>query len=130
MRRYKIYFVEFLVVVQTEEVIDKVVKEAITKPWLPLPLGLKPPSTEGVLDELSRQGISTVPPQINCRRWHGSHSLWKRKIQWLDGHMHHDITQWPDPTRPGFWCLEEWINDWHRVSHVYGIDFKVKIELL
>lgn len=52
----------------TEEVIDKVVKEAITKPWLPLPLGLKPPSTEGVLDELSRQGISTVPPQINCRR--------------------------------------------------------------
>lgn len=54
-----------------EEVIDKVVKEAITKPWLPLPLGLKPPSTEGVLDELSRQGISTVPPQIygsRCRR--------------------------------------------------------------
>ncbi|XP_055821113.1 two-component response regulator-like APRR2 isoform X1 [Solanum dulcamara] len=54
-----------------EEVIDKVVKEAITKPWLPLPLGLKPPSTESVLDELSKQGISTVPPQINrsrCRR--------------------------------------------------------------
>ncbi|KAK3016779.1 hypothetical protein RJ639_006452, partial [Escallonia herrerae] len=45
-----------------EEVIDKVVKEAISKPWLPLPLGLKPPSTEGVLNELSKQGISTVPP--------------------------------------------------------------------
>ncbi|KAK9006241.1 hypothetical protein V6N11_035286 [Hibiscus sabdariffa] len=29
-----------------EEVIDKTVKEAISKPWLPLPLGLKPPSTE------------------------------------------------------------------------------------
>ncbi|CAN4078145.1 unnamed protein product [Withania somnifera] len=48
-----------------EEVIDKVVKEAITKPWLPLPLGLKPPSTESVLNELSRQGISVIPPQIN-----------------------------------------------------------------
>ncbi|CAN4099758.1 unnamed protein product [Withania somnifera] len=39
-----------------EEVIDKVVKEAINKPWLPLPLGLKPPSMEGVLDALSKQG--------------------------------------------------------------------------
>ncbi|GLT91184.1 hypothetical protein SLE2022_090840 [Rubroshorea leprosula] len=45
-----------------EEVIDKVVKEAISKPWLPLPLGLKPPSAESVLAELSRQGISTIPP--------------------------------------------------------------------
>ncbi|KAI3790959.1 hypothetical protein L2E82_04425 [Cichorium intybus] len=48
-----------------DEVIDKVVKEAINKPWLPLPLGLKPPSTESVISELSKQGISTVPPQIN-----------------------------------------------------------------
>ncbi|PQQ01976.1 two-component response regulator-like APRR2 [Prunus yedoensis var. nudiflora] len=48
-----------------EEVVDKVVKEAISKPWLPLPLGLKPPSTEGVLDELSRQGICNIPPHIN-----------------------------------------------------------------
>ncbi|XP_063944449.1 two-component response regulator-like APRR2 isoform X2 [Daucus carota subsp. sativus] len=45
-----------------EEVIDKVVKEAISKPWLPLPLGLKPPSTDSVLNELSKQGISSVPP--------------------------------------------------------------------
>ncbi|KAK8516277.1 hypothetical protein V6N12_068887 [Hibiscus sabdariffa] len=43
-----------------EEVIDKTVKEAISKPWLPLPLGLKPPSTEYVLAELSRRGISTI----------------------------------------------------------------------
>ncbi|KAL4346774.1 hypothetical protein GQ457_17G020290 [Hibiscus cannabinus] len=50
-----------------EEVVDKVVKEAISKPWLPLPLGLKPPSTDSVLAELSRQGISTVPPHINGR---------------------------------------------------------------
>ncbi|CAM8888271.1 unnamed protein product [Rhodiola kirilowii] len=45
-----------------DEVIDKIVKEAISKPWLPLPLGLKPPSTESVLFELSRQGISNIPP--------------------------------------------------------------------
>ncbi|EEF34706.1 transcription factor, putative [Ricinus communis] len=54
----------------SEEVIDKVVKEAINKPWLPLPLGLKPPSTDLVLAELSRQGISRVPPHIN-----DSHSI-------------------------------------------------------
>ncbi|CAL1399400.1 unnamed protein product [Linum trigynum] len=45
-----------------EEVIDKVVREAISKPWLPLPLGLKPPSTDSVLAELCRQGISAIPP--------------------------------------------------------------------
>ncbi|KAJ6695895.1 TWO-COMPONENT RESPONSE REGULATOR-LIKE APRR2 [Salix koriyanagi] len=37
-----------------EEVINTVVKEVINKPWLPLPLGLKPPSTDSVLAELSR----------------------------------------------------------------------------
>ncbi|XP_065878245.1 two-component response regulator-like APRR2 isoform X3 [Euphorbia lathyris] len=46
-----------------QEVIDKAVKEAMSKPWLPLPLGLKAPATESVLAELSRQGISRVPPQ-------------------------------------------------------------------
>lgn len=40
-----------------EEVVDKAVKEAINKPWLPLPIGLKPPSMDSVLDELSKQGI-------------------------------------------------------------------------
>ncbi|XP_072957427.1 two-component response regulator-like APRR2 [Typha angustifolia] len=45
-----------------EEVIDEVVKEAMSKPWLPLPLGLKPPSTDAVLAELHRKGIRTVPP--------------------------------------------------------------------
>ncbi|KAK6935030.1 SANT/Myb domain [Dillenia turbinata] len=52
-----------------EEVIDEVVREAISKPWLPLPLGLKPPSTESVLAELSRQGISNIPPHINAARF-------------------------------------------------------------
>lgn len=50
---------------QAEEIVDKVVKEAISKPWLPLPLGLKPPSTDSVLAELSRQGISSIPPGSN-----------------------------------------------------------------
>ncbi|KAF9685500.1 hypothetical protein SADUNF_Sadunf03G0061100 [Salix dunnii] len=45
-----------------EEVINTVVKEVINKPWLPLPIGLKPPSTDSVLEELSRQGISSIPP--------------------------------------------------------------------
>uniref|UniRef100_A0A9I9CGR1 HTH myb-type domain-containing protein n=1 Tax=Cucumis melo TaxID=3656 RepID=A0A9I9CGR1_CUCME len=51
-----------------EEVVDKIVKEAMREPWSPLPLGLKPPSTESVLTELSKQGISTVPPQIDGSR--------------------------------------------------------------
>ncbi|XP_020261323.1 two-component response regulator-like APRR2 isoform X2 [Asparagus officinalis] len=45
-----------------DEVIDEVVKEAMSKPWLPLPLGLKPPSLDSVLNELQRQGIRTIPP--------------------------------------------------------------------
>eukprot|EP00262_Sarcandra_glabra_P018113 TRINITY_DN6422_c1_g2_i1.p1 TRINITY_DN6422_c1_g2~~TRINITY_DN6422_c1_g2_i1.p1 ORF type:complete len:585 (+),score=100.69 TRINITY_DN6422_c1_g2_i1:185-1939(+) len=45
-----------------EEVIDEVVKEAISKPWLPLPLGLKPPSVESVVTELYRKGIRNIPP--------------------------------------------------------------------
>ncbi|MQM03826.1 hypothetical protein Taro_036615 [Colocasia esculenta] len=46
-----------------EEVIDEVVREALSKPWLPLPLGLKPPSTESVLTELHRLGVHRVPPR-------------------------------------------------------------------
>ncbi|KAK9145004.1 hypothetical protein Sjap_004907 [Stephania japonica] len=44
-----------------DEVIDEVVKEAISKPWLPLPLGLKPPSTDSVLSDLHKQGFCTGP---------------------------------------------------------------------
>ncbi|CAA6669718.1 unnamed protein product [Spirodela intermedia] len=46
-----------------EELIDEVVREALREPWRPLPLGLKPPSTESVLAELHRQGIHRVPPR-------------------------------------------------------------------
>ncbi|XP_077237159.1 two-component response regulator-like APRR2 isoform X2 [Tasmannia lanceolata] len=49
----------------TEEVIDKVVKEVMTQPWLPLPLGLNPPSTESILTELHTLGISNIPPEPN-----------------------------------------------------------------
>ncbi|XP_058764969.1 two-component response regulator-like APRR2 isoform X2 [Vicia villosa] len=48
-----------------EAIIDKVVTEAMSKPWLPLPIGLKPPSTDSVLTELSRKGISSIPPSNN-----------------------------------------------------------------
>ncbi|KAI4377954.1 hypothetical protein MLD38_015504 [Melastoma candidum] len=49
------------------EVIDKIVREAMSNPGLPLPIGLKPPSPDIVLEELSKQGIRigyipTPPP--------------------------------------------------------------------
>ncbi|KAG6519868.1 two-component response regulator-like APRR2 [Zingiber officinale] len=46
---------------RNEEVIDRAVREAMSKPWLPLPLGLKPPSTDAVLAELHRVGIAGTP---------------------------------------------------------------------
>ncbi|XP_064952876.1 two-component response regulator-like APRR2 isoform X3 [Musa acuminata AAA Group] len=47
---------------QVEEAIDRAIKDVMSKPWLPLPLGLKSPSAEVVLAELHRKGICTVPP--------------------------------------------------------------------
>ncbi|OIW20157.1 hypothetical protein TanjilG_02959 [Lupinus angustifolius] len=44
-----------------EEIVDKVVKEALSNPWLPLPLGLNPPCTDSVVAELAMQGISNIP---------------------------------------------------------------------
>ncbi|XP_022996389.1 two-component response regulator-like APRR2 isoform X2 [Cucurbita maxima] len=49
-----------------EELIDEIVNEAKRKPWSPLPLGLKPPSAEILVEELPKQGISTLTPQINA----------------------------------------------------------------
>lgn len=46
----------------SNESIDAAIGDVIQKPWLPLPLGLKPPSVDGVLVELQRQGIPKVPP--------------------------------------------------------------------
>ncbi|KAL2245712.1 UNVERIFIED_CONTAM: putative transcription factor GLK1 [Sesamum indicum] len=44
------------------ESIDAVIGDVLSKPWLPLPLGLKPPSIDSVMVELQRQGISKIPP--------------------------------------------------------------------
>ncbi|KAG6606226.1 Two-component response regulator-like APRR2, partial [Cucurbita argyrosperma subsp. sororia] len=49
-----------------EELIEEIVNEAKRKPWSPLPLGLKPPSAEILLEEPPKQGISTLTPQINA----------------------------------------------------------------
>ncbi|XP_058095789.1 probable transcription factor GLK2 [Magnolia sinica] len=46
----------------SKETVDAVLGDILEKPWLPLPLGLKPPSLEGVLVELQRQGIPKIPP--------------------------------------------------------------------
>nr|WOA06351.1 golden2-like protein [Ipomoea batatas] len=46
----------------SKESIDAAIGDVLSKPWLPLPLGLKPPSTDTVMVELQRQGISKVPP--------------------------------------------------------------------
>lgn len=44
-----------------KENIDAIINDVLSKPWLPLPLGLKAPSVDGVLIELQRQGISKIP---------------------------------------------------------------------
>ncbi len=48
----------------SQEILDAAIaiSEALANPWTPPPLGLKPPSMEGVIAELQRQGINTVPP--------------------------------------------------------------------
>ncbi|KAK9089132.1 hypothetical protein Scep_028214 [Stephania cephalantha] len=46
----------------TKESIDAAIGDVLSKPWLPLPLGLKPPSLDTVMVELQRQGIPKIPP--------------------------------------------------------------------
>ncbi|EEF44373.1 transcription activator GLK1 [Ricinus communis] len=46
----------------SKESIDAAIGDVISKPWLPLPLGLKPPSLDGVIGELQRQGVAKIPP--------------------------------------------------------------------
>ncbi|KAG8386847.1 hypothetical protein BUALT_Bualt03G0191600 [Buddleja alternifolia] len=46
----------------SKESVDAAIGDVLSKPWLPLPLGLKPPSTDSVMVELQRQGISKIPP--------------------------------------------------------------------
>ncbi|KAE8736380.1 transcription activator GLK1-like isoform X2 [Hibiscus syriacus] len=46
----------------SRESIDAAIGDVLSKPGLPLPLGLKPPSCDGVLGELQRQGVPNIPP--------------------------------------------------------------------
>ncbi|KAL0920929.1 hypothetical protein M5K25_007948 [Dendrobium thyrsiflorum] len=46
----------------SKESIDAALGDVLAQPWLPLPLGLKPPSLESVMAELHKQGIANVPP--------------------------------------------------------------------
>ncbi|KAF5732563.1 GBF's pro-rich region-interacting factor 1 [Tripterygium wilfordii] len=46
----------------SKESLDAAIEDVLLKPWLPLPLGLKPPSTDSVMVELQRQGVPKVPP--------------------------------------------------------------------
>lgn len=46
----------------TKESIDAAIGDVLSKPWLPLPIGLKPPSVDSVLVELQRQGVPKIPP--------------------------------------------------------------------
>ncbi|XVF44328.1 hypothetical protein PTKIN_Ptkin02bG0111500 [Pterospermum kingtungense] len=46
----------------SKESVDAAIGDVLSKPCLPLPLGLKPPSTDTVLGELQRQGVPKIPP--------------------------------------------------------------------
>ncbi|KAK6120710.1 hypothetical protein DH2020_045544 [Rehmannia glutinosa] len=46
----------------SKESIDAAIGDVLRKPWLPLPIGLKPPSVDTVMVELKHHGISKVPP--------------------------------------------------------------------
>ncbi|CAJ1978893.1 unnamed protein product [Sphenostylis stenocarpa] len=46
----------------SKECIDEAIGDVLSKPWLPLPLGLKAPALDSVMSELQRQGIPNIPP--------------------------------------------------------------------
>ncbi|XP_060189461.1 transcription activator GLK1 [Lycium barbarum] len=46
----------------SKESIDAAIGDVLSKPWLPLPLGLKPPAVDSVVGELQRQGVPKIPP--------------------------------------------------------------------
>ncbi|KAJ0254138.1 Transcription activator GLK1 [Hirschfeldia incana] len=50
----------------SKESVDAAIGDVLTRPWLPLPLGLKPPAVDGVITELHRHGVSEVPPAASC----------------------------------------------------------------
>ncbi|KAJ6741296.1 TRANSCRIPTION ACTIVATOR GLK1 [Salix purpurea] len=48
----------------SKESVDAVIGDVLSKPWLPLPLGLKAPATDSVLVELQKQGVPKIPPSF------------------------------------------------------------------
>lgn len=52
----------FLDLHPTKESVDAAIGDVLSKPWLPLPLGLKPPATDSVLVELQKRGVPKIPP--------------------------------------------------------------------
>ncbi|KAJ6683360.1 hypothetical protein OIU85_007084 [Salix viminalis] len=46
----------------SNESVDAAIGDVLSKPWLPLPLGLKPPATDSVLVALQNQGVAKIPP--------------------------------------------------------------------
>ncbi|KAK4286122.1 hypothetical protein QN277_002728 [Acacia crassicarpa] len=46
----------------SKESVDAAIGDVLSKPWLPLPLGLKAPALDSVMGELQRQGIPKIPP--------------------------------------------------------------------
>ncbi|KAM1114225.1 transcription activator GLK1-like [Malus sylvestris] len=48
----------------SKESIDAAIGDVLSKPWLPLPLGLRPPTTDTVMVELQRQGVPKIP--LSC----------------------------------------------------------------
>ncbi|CAA0367555.1 unnamed protein product [Arabidopsis thaliana] len=50
----------------SKESVDAAIGDVLTRPWLPLPLGLNPPAVDGVMTELHRHGVSEVPPTASC----------------------------------------------------------------
>ncbi|KAJ4977078.1 hypothetical protein NE237_002184 [Protea cynaroides] len=50
----------------SKESVDAAIGDVLLRPWLPLPLGLKPPSVESVMVELQHQGISKIPPTCSA----------------------------------------------------------------
>ncbi|GJV62001.1 transcription activator GLK1 [Tanacetum coccineum] len=46
----------------SKESIDAAIGDILSKPWQPLPLGLKPPALDSVMVQLKRQGIPKIPP--------------------------------------------------------------------
>ena len=55
-------FLSIYFILQSNESIDAAIGDVLAKPWLPLPLRLKPPSLESVMVELQKQGVAKVPP--------------------------------------------------------------------